>query len=120
MKGTVKVTVTSNIRLMYLNILINRKSIIEIVDTGVIHDFILVEDVSKLGLIFENEKLCMKVPKVEIKPMYKVAQDVVTKIESWLMNVKFLMALMDNFNMILGMKLKCKVKIILISQLMTI
>lgn len=43
MKGKINVTIIPNIRLIYLNILINRKSIMIIIDMVAMHNFISVE-----------------------------------------------------------------------------
>lgn len=82
MEGTTKVIITLNIRLMYLDILINRRFIIAMVDTSIIYNFVSVEEAKRLGLTIENGDLHMKVMNSEAKSIHEMACDMTVKVES--------------------------------------
>lgn len=105
---------------MNLYILVNGKSTTTIVDTGATHNFILVEEMSKLSLTIEKRELCMKEVNSDAKSIYRLARDVIVKIESWLENVIFFMVLMDDFKIILGIEFLYKKKIVSVLHLKTI
>lgn len=48
----------------------------------------------------------------EVKPICRVAQNIVMKLESWAGNVKFSMAPMDGFKIILSIKFLYKTKMV--------
>lgn len=62
----------------------------------------------------------MKTVNSEANSIHRVAYNVIVKIKSWLRNDNFLVVLMDDFNIILGMKLLYKMKIVSIPYLGTI
>lgn len=61
MKGMGMVTMILNTRLMYLDFLVSRSFTMIMVDTSATHNFILVEEEKRLGLIFKKGDLYMKV-----------------------------------------------------------
>ncbi|KAF3776590.1 hypothetical protein EJ110_NYTH47874 [Nymphaea thermarum] len=79
-----KLTATPFNELMYLDILVNEKPTMAMVDTGVTHNFVSDEEARRLGLTLENGELHMKAMNSEAKPINRVARDAVVKIESWL------------------------------------
>lgn len=60
MNGMTKVIMTHNIGLMFLDILVNRKSIMTMIDTSVTHNFISIKKVMRLGLTLKKRELYMK------------------------------------------------------------
>lgn len=59
----------------------------------------------------------MKAMNSKAKPIHVVIENVTVKFDSWSRNANFSMASMDDFKMILCMKLLCKVKMVPISHL---
>ncbi|CAN6458635.1 unnamed protein product [Victoria cruziana] len=104
---------------MYLNILVNRRSMTAMVETCTTYNFVSMEEARCLGLTLEKGELCMKVVNSEAESICGVAQDVAT-LESWLGKANFSVAPLDDYKMILGMKLIYKAKIVLMPHLRTI
>lgn len=65
---------TPNTILMYLEILVNRKSIMIIVNISATYKFILVEEIMRFGLTLEKEELYMKVVNSIIKLIREIVQ----------------------------------------------
>nr|VVW56505.1 unnamed protein product [Nymphaea colorata] len=91
------VTTTPLNGLKYLEILVNGKSTMAIVNMGVTHNFISNEEMRRLGLTLEKGELCMNAVNSEAKPIDGVARHVVMKIESWPRKANLSMVLMDDF-----------------------
>ncbi|CAN6451992.1 unnamed protein product [Victoria cruziana] len=119
MEGTTKVT-TPNIRLMHLDILVNRRSTTAMVDTGRTYNFVSVEETKRLGLTLEKGELRIKAVNSEAKPICGVARDVAVKIENWSGKTNFSVAPIDDYKMILGIDLMCKAKMVPMPYLRTI
>lgn len=66
-------TITPTIGLIYLDILVNGRFTVVMVDTGAIYKFVLLYDMRSLGIILENEELHMKSVNSKTKPISGVA-----------------------------------------------
>ncbi|KAF3771576.1 hypothetical protein EJ110_NYTH60137 [Nymphaea thermarum] len=100
-----KVTATPFNELMYLEILVNGRPAMAMVDSGATHNFVSVEEARRLGLTLEKGELRMKAVNSEAQPIHGVARDAVVKVESWSGRVNFSVVPMDDFRMILGLEL---------------
>ncbi|KAF3784921.1 hypothetical protein EJ110_NYTH29203 [Nymphaea thermarum] len=78
-----KVTAMPSRELMYIEILVNGKPTMAMIDTGATHNFVSVVEAKRLGLTLERRELRMKAVNSEAKPIHGLARDVVVKIESW-------------------------------------
>lgn len=67
---------------MYLDNLVSGRTIIVIVNTSEIYNFVSMEEARKLGLTLEKRELCINTVNSKAKPIHKVVRDVAVKIES--------------------------------------
>lgn len=113
-------TMILNKWLMYIDNLINERSTMTMVDNSAIHNFLLMEEVKRLGITLEKGKLCMKMVNYEINSIHEVAQDLAVKIESSLEIGNFSVASMNDFKMTFGIKLLYQANVVPILHLKTI
>ncbi|KAF3774330.1 hypothetical protein EJ110_NYTH51979 [Nymphaea thermarum] len=99
-----KVAATPSTELMCIEILVNGKPTIAMVDTGATQNFISEEEVGRLGLTRGKGESRIKAVNSEARPIYAVVRDAVVKIEGWSGKANFSVVQTDDFQMILGMK----------------
>ena len=74
------------------------------VDTGATHNFISKGEARKLGLKLEKDSGCMKVVNSKAFTTAGVVKQVLVKLGSWQGRTNFLVAQMDDFDVVLGME----------------
>ena len=74
------------------------------VDTGATYNFISKDEVKKLGLKLEKDLGNMKAINSKVFTIAGVAKQVLIKLGSWQMRVDFMVARMDEFDLVLGME----------------
>ncbi|KAF3780099.1 hypothetical protein EJ110_NYTH40041 [Nymphaea thermarum] len=89
---------------MCIEILVNGKPTIAMVDMGATHNFISEKKVGKLGLTRGKGESRVKAVNSEARPIHAIVRDVVVKIEGWTSRANFSMVQTDDFQMILGME----------------
>ncbi|KAF3771842.1 hypothetical protein EJ110_NYTH58893 [Nymphaea thermarum] len=106
----VKVTATPSPELMCIEILVNGRPTIAMVDTGATHNFVSVEEARRLGLTLEKGELHMKAVNSEAQPIHGVARDAVVKVEGWSRKANFSVVQTADFQLILGLEFLCAAK----------
>ncbi|KAF3781173.1 hypothetical protein EJ110_NYTH34457 [Nymphaea thermarum] len=107
-----KVTTTPSTELMCIEILVNGRPTIAMVDTGATHNFISEEEVGRLGLTRGKGESRVKAVNSEARPIYFIVRDAVVKIEGWSGRANFSVVQTDDFQMILGMEFLCASKMV--------
>nr|VVW92636.1 unnamed protein product [Nymphaea colorata] len=107
-----KVTTTPSTELMCIEILVNGRPTIAMVDTGATHNFISEEEVGRLGLTRGKGESRVKAVNSEARPIYAIVRDAVVKIEGWSGRANFSVVQTDDFQMILGMEFLCASKMV--------
>lgn len=83
--------------------MVNGMSMTTMVDIGVTHN--IMKEVRKLDPTLEKGELCMLVVNSKTKLIHRVAQNIAMKINNWSKNANILVASMNYFKIIIGMKL---------------
>ncbi|KAF3778942.1 hypothetical protein EJ110_NYTH42526 [Nymphaea thermarum] len=99
-----KVTATPSTELMHIEVLVNGRPTIAMVDTGATHNFISEEEVGRLGLTRGKGESRVKAVNSEARTIYTVVRDAVVKIEGWTGRANFSVVQTDDFQTILGME----------------
>ena len=89
--------------LMYVEALVNGKATTALVDIGVTHNFVSEDEPKRLKLQASKEGGWLSAVNSVAKPSHGVARGVAMHIGSWKEMVDFIVALMDDFKMVLGM-----------------
>ena len=89
--------------LMYVEALVNGKATTALVDIGVTHNFVSEDEAKRLKLQASKEGGWLNAVNSVAKPSHGVARGVAMHIGSWKGMVDFIVALMDDFKMVLGM-----------------
>uniref|UniRef100_A0A5K0XDL7 Aspartic peptidase DDI1-type domain-containing protein n=1 Tax=Nymphaea colorata TaxID=210225 RepID=A0A5K0XDL7_9MAGN len=105
---------------MYIEILVNGKPTMAMIDTDATHNFVSVVKARRLGLTLEWGELRMKAVNSEAKLIHGVARDVVVKIDSWSEKSNFFVVPMNDYQMILGMELLSAVNMVLMPHLRSV
>ncbi|ERM94692.1 hypothetical protein AMTR_s00011p00232500, partial [Amborella trichopoda] len=89
--------------LMYVDIQLNGRSTMPMVDTGATHNFISGDEAKRLGLHLEKDSSRLKAVNSEAKPLLGVAKAVELKLGGWSGTVNLSAVPMNDFRVILGM-----------------
>ncbi|KAF6152480.1 hypothetical protein GIB67_023174 [Kingdonia uniflora] len=89
--------------LMYMDLNINGQSTMVMVDTGVTHSLIIIQEVNRLGLRLVKDSSRMKAVNSAVIPIHGVTKSVLVKMGQWSGKVNHLAVTLDNFKNILGM-----------------
>ncbi|KAF3780593.1 hypothetical protein EJ110_NYTH38817 [Nymphaea thermarum] len=108
----VKGTVTPSPELMCIEILVNGRPTISMVDTGATHNFVSVEEARRLDLTLEKGELHMKAVNSKAQPIHGVARDVVVKVEGWSRKANFSVVQTADFQVILGIEFLSAAKMV--------
>ena len=97
---------------MYVEALVNGKTIQALVDTNATHNFVSEDEAKRLKLQTSKEGGWLKAVNSTTKPSHRVARRVTMHIGSWEGKVDFTVAPMDDFKMVPGMDFLQKVKVV--------
>ena len=89
--------------LMYVSAKINGQSVRALLDTGVTHNFVSVDEAKRLGLKATQEEGTMKAVNSLAKPITGIAQGVHIILGTWSGKFDFSIVPMDDFKMVIGM-----------------
>ncbi|KAK2979824.1 hypothetical protein RJ640_010715 [Escallonia rubra] len=90
--------------LMYVDIKVNGKAIKAMVDTGATHNYISSTEVERLGLTLEKGYGRVKAINSAAQPVAGTARSVLIKIGPYERRTNFLVVIMDDFKLILGLE----------------
>ncbi|KAK3007082.1 hypothetical protein RJ639_016941 [Escallonia herrerae] len=90
--------------LMYVDIKVNGKAIRAMVDTGATHNYISSTEVERLGLTLEKGCGRVKAINSAAQPVAGIARSVLIKIGPYEGRTNFLVVIMDDFKLILGLE----------------
>ncbi|KAK2996782.1 hypothetical protein RJ639_026463, partial [Escallonia herrerae] len=90
--------------LMYVDIKVNGKAIRAMVDTGATHNYISSTEVERLGLTLEKGCGRVKAINSAAQPVAGIARSVLIKIGPYEGRTNFLIVIMDDFKLILGLE----------------
>ncbi|CAL2272473.1 unnamed protein product [Prunus armeniaca] len=89
---------------MFVDAMVNDKTTRCLVDTSASHNFISVQEAKRLGCRVSKEAGSMKTVNSTAKPIDGVARGVELHVDAWKGVADFSVILMDNYNVVLGMK----------------
>ncbi|CAL2242261.1 unnamed protein product [Prunus armeniaca] len=89
---------------MFVDAMVNGKTTCCLVDTGVSHNFISVQEAKRLGCRVSEEAGSMKMVNSTAKPIDGVARGVALHIAAWKEVADFFLIPMDDYNVMLGME----------------
>lgn len=90
--------------LLYVDVTINGKATKATLDTGVSHNFVSVDEVSRLGLKATGGGGSIKAVNSAARPIHRVARGVRANLGAWSGHVDFSMVPMDDFKVVLGLE----------------
>ncbi|KAK8684211.1 hypothetical protein V6N13_040241 [Hibiscus sabdariffa] len=98
--------------LLYMDVAINGKATRAMVDTGASHNFISLEEATRLGVKVTGGKGSIKAVNSAAKPIHGIAQEVKTDVGTWSGRLNFSIVPMDDYKLILGIEFLDQVKAI--------
>lgn len=107
-------------RLMHVEAHVNNKPTKAMVDMGATHNFLSMDEAKRLELQASKEGRWIKVVNSSTKPLQGVVHEVMIYIDKYEGKINFIMALVDNFKVVLRMDFLWKVKVVLLPFLCTI
>nr|GEY53000.1 uncharacterized protein [Tanacetum cinerariifolium] len=96
--------------LQYVEATINGVKVCALVDSGVTHNFVAVDEAERLGINATKGSGTIKAVNLPAKPIHGVAKDAQAKIGEWEGMIDLSMVPMDDFKLVLGLEFLDKVR----------